>query len=362
MSQNHDVTIAVVPRERFSFARESLEALLRHTDLPFHLIYVDGGSPPRVRRYLERRARATGFDLLRSDGYLTPNRARNLARARIDTKYVVFMDNDVVASPGWLPSLRRCAEETNASVVSPLICEGLPLHSTIHFAGGDTHVDVVEQQGHVERHLVESIYRQGQRLADVRHELHRTRTNLAEFHCVMIRASVLDSVGPFDEALLSVRENVDFCLVVAENGGTLYLEPASVVTYAGYLPLRLSDIPYYLLRWNNGWTLDTLHHLRDKWRLTEDEYFQRQYTEQFLEWRRREFLIHASLLRWVPSWKLRNALDLGLSPLLSWAADVTAASHAKRPERVRLVQPYTDSQAAEHEPSWISLRRVRSRS
>ena len=153
-------------------------------------------------------------------------------------------------------------------------------------------------------------------------------------------------MGPFDEALLTIRENVDFCIAVAESGGTVYLEPASVVTYAGYRPLTLSDLSYYLLRWNNRWTLDTLHHLRDKWRLTEDEYFQRQYGKQFLEWRRRSFLIHASLLRWVPSWKLRNALEKGLSPLLSWAADVIAARHARRPERVQLIQTGTDGRDA----------------
>src|SRR5262249_24309080 len=51
MMHDPDVTIVVVPRERFSFARASLEALYRHTDPPFHLVYVDGGSPRRVRRY-----------------------------------------------------------------------------------------------------------------------------------------------------------------------------------------------------------------------------------------------------------------------------------------------------------------------
>ena len=56
--ENPEVTIAVVPRERFSFARDSLEALYRYTDPPFRLVYVDGGSPSRVQRYLESAARA----------------------------------------------------------------------------------------------------------------------------------------------------------------------------------------------------------------------------------------------------------------------------------------------------------------
>jgi GT2 family glycosyltransferase len=337
MMQEPWVTIVVTPRERFSLTRAALEALYLHTEPPFHLIYVDGGSPPRVRRYLDEQAREKGFDLLRSDGYLAPNRARNLVRPRLRTKYVVFIDNDVVVSPGWLTALVRCAEETNATVVTPLICESFPLHSTIHFAGGDAHVDVVEREGRVERHLIETILRQGQRLVDVRHELQRVRTEVAEFHCLLIRTSVLDRVGDFDESLLTIRENVDFCMVVANDGGTVYFEPDSVVTYAAYQPLSLSDLPYYLLRWNDRWTLDTLRHLRDKWRLTEDEYFRRQYGRPFLEWRRRDFLIQASLLRWIPSWKVRTAIEKGLAPLMTWAADRAAARHARRPERVQLI-------------------------
>src|SRR5262249_44361435 len=190
---------------------------------------------------------------------------------------------------------------------------------TIHFAGGDAHIEVVERPGRVERHLVETILRQGERLADVRHELHRIRTEVAEFHCLLVRSSVFDQVGPFDEAL-TIRDNVDFCMAVAQSGGTIYFEPASLVTWAGYHPLALSDLPFYLLRWSDRWTLASLDRLRDKWRLTEDAYLQRQYGRPFLEWRRGAFLIQATLLRWIPSWKGRTALAKGLSPLLTPAA------------------------------------------
>jgi len=38
------------------------------------------------------------------------------------------VDNDVIVSPGWLEALVACAGETGATVVSPLICQGTPLH------------------------------------------------------------------------------------------------------------------------------------------------------------------------------------------------------------------------------------------
>lgn len=40
------VSLVVVPRERFSSTRESLESIYANTDLRFELIYVDARSPP----------------------------------------------------------------------------------------------------------------------------------------------------------------------------------------------------------------------------------------------------------------------------------------------------------------------------
>jgi hypothetical protein len=114
------VTIVVVPRERFTYAPQCLESLYAHTDVPFHLVWVDGGSPSSIRHYLRAQAAVRGFELVQTDHYLWPNRARNLGLRRVRTPYVVFMDNDVVVAPEWLGALVRCADETGATVVGPL--------------------------------------------------------------------------------------------------------------------------------------------------------------------------------------------------------------------------------------------------
>jgi len=119
------VTSVVVPRERFSIAQHSLESIYKHTR-PFELIYVDGGSPRAVSRWLDQAATQYGFRLLRSKQYLMPNQARNIGLAEVKTKYVVFIDNDVIVWPGWLESLIECAEETGAWIVGPVVCIGKP--------------------------------------------------------------------------------------------------------------------------------------------------------------------------------------------------------------------------------------------
>jgi len=49
----------------------------------------------------------------------------------------------------------------------------------------------------------------------VRDQLQREQTSVAEFHCLMVRADIFDRIGAFDESMLTVLENLDFCLAVA---------------------------------------------------------------------------------------------------------------------------------------------------
>lgn len=268
------VTIVVVPRERFSCAEKSLESIYQDSDIPFKLIYVDGNSPAKVANYLQQQAQKRGFKLIRTDYYLSPNQARNIGLANVETPYLVFVDNDVVVSPGWLSALVGCAEETGATVVGPLMCQNEPVHELVHFAGGESHV-WVDKTGR--RRLREKMYRQGQRVAEVYDLLERSPTELAEFHCVLVRRSIFDRLGLLDEAFMNTKEHLDFCMSVVKEGGTIYFEPASIVTYVPGPPLKWSDLHYYMLRWSDAWKITSLRRLQEKWDVVEDGYFQNKY-------------------------------------------------------------------------------------
>lgn len=295
-------TVVVVPRDHWGDTEASLESVLAHTERPFDLVVVDAGSPRATARYLRAAAARAGFRLIRT-GHLSPNRARNLGSAGLATRYVAFVDNDVVVSPGWLRALVECAEETGASVVSPLNFEGRPLYTHLHFSGGAAGVEPAGGTG--ARHLVDRIEKD----ADPR----RRRTGCAEFHCMLVRREALAQVGGLDEAMLSTRENLDFCMAIAGAGGSIWLEARSRITYLPPDPLRLADLPYFALRWSDAWDLASFHHLREKWGLVEDAYFEEQY--RLLGWRRRELMMQGCLLRWLPSTRLRRGAERALRPL-----------------------------------------------
>jgi GT2 family glycosyltransferase len=283
---SHLVTIVVVPRERFSFARESLESIYTHTRVPFSLVYVDGNSPPHVRDYLAAQAKERGFTLVRTESYLPPNRARNLGLERVHTPYVVFVDNDVAVSEGWLEKMLDCAEQYGATVVTPLTCIGTPLHRTIHCAGGDVKL-IVEEGGR--RRVRERMGFADKPVEKVRDRLERGPTRLAEFHCVLVRTAFFERYGRLDEQMLNTREHIDFSLGINTLGEPIYFEPEAVVTYVPGPPLAWSDLHYYMLRWSDAWEMASLTRFREKWDLSEDEYFKRRYRQ--LGWRRQATLI-----------------------------------------------------------------------
>ena len=287
------VTLVVSPRERFSVARESLLSILGNSGGAYELIYIDAGGPAEFSDWLDEQARLRGFRIVRPGHPVAPNEARNHGLKLATTRYVVFIDNDVICAPGWLQALVSCAEEEQADLVAPLICQGLPVHSTIHHAGGRLVGDgkAFFAQAPGERRAVDEIARVGQKVADIAHELKREVTESCEFHCVLLRRSLFDRIGLFDEQLLSTREQNDLCLSIVKVGGKIVFEPGAMITYlfpSRQRPMVRGDWSYFMLHWSPQWQQRSLRRYESKWGLKLDE---RMATRGWLNWRLHEGVV-----------------------------------------------------------------------
>ena len=299
-----EVTIVCVPRERFDFSFTSLASLYEKTTLPFQFIYVDNALPRKVRTTLLQHADARGFEVARAACPLSPNAARNLGLEHAKGRYIVFVDNDVVFDDHWLESLLACMKETKAMVAAPLVCQYAPYHTVVHCAGGEfmgpeqfeqfrqEPLPKAKPSGQRERRwrMEEDIYLQNAPVEAVGTE--RREVGFVEFHCFMADAVFLRAHGGFDPDLTATKEYVDLAMTVARAGGKVVLEPKSRVTFLTHPPqpiLKLSEIPYYMLRWSDAWEKESLTHLAAKWDLIEDDYFTNRYKR--LGWRRRSELI-----------------------------------------------------------------------
>jgi GT2 family glycosyltransferase len=331
------VTLVVVPRERFSRTRISLESLYRHTAEPFNLIYVDGHSPRHIRKYLEGQARERGFRLIRLPHFMPTPQARNIGLREVDTPYVVFIENDMVVEAGWLDALLRCAEETGAPVVGPLYLERQPEDRIVHMAGGLAHVEELDGK----RRFFEKHRFQGRRVSDVEDQLHREPTELAELHCLLVRTELLRQLGGFDEGLKNTSEHVDFCLAVREAGHQVYFEPTAVVVYVDPPPFAWYDLRFFHTRWNDGWARQTVAHFGRKWRLDPDDPFLRAKYEWTGTHRRLILAPVKRVLTRACGWTLGARIDSRLTPALDRWIGRTIARPA--PDTLRTSPPPVQS-------------------
>ena len=271
-----EFTVVAVPRERFSCAAASLESIYSSHDGNLKLVYVDANSPPPVARELVLQSQRRGFQLVHTDHYLSPNQARNLGQSLTDTKYVIFVDNDVTVLPGCFEKLVKTADQTGAWVVGPLYLEGAQENPLIHMAGGSARI--VNKDGR--RQFEEKHYFAKHPLSNVETELASRPVETVEFHCALVRNDVFARLGPLDENLLSVSEHIDLALTVQAAGGTVYLEPDARVIYDTASPFAETDLPYFRLRWSDEWNHASTEHFRKKWNLPEDD----PYTASVLRW------------------------------------------------------------------------------
>jgi len=260
-------TVAIIPRDSFSMTSQVIERVIDSTKGHLKLVVVDSCMPQDVRQSLEQKSRLAGFTLLRANRYATPNQMRNAVLTHVKTKYVVYVDNDVLVTKGWLDALVKCAEETRAWIVGPLICERLPEATYVHGYDGEMEIRKPDQASRVYHDLHFNAHVP---LEDVRHSLRRQETQVAEFHAMLVAMEAIETLGTFDEELANMYENGDICLRVREAGRLVMLEPTSIVTYLPPTRLSSQDRYFFELRWGEAWTELSKRRLSQKYGVTFD--------------------------------------------------------------------------------------------
>jgi glycosyltransferase involved in cell wall biosynthesis len=269
------ITLIVTQRERFSLTKPSLESILHdYNSYPFQLIYVDGNSPSHIAQYLKQQAETYSFmKLIRVERYLRSNEARNIALPQaMDADYVVFIDNDDIVEPGWLRPLVECAEEESAAIVTPLILQGVPNDPNIevHVAGIKTKF---RQRPNGRQWFEQKQLLYSRKLRDVAHTLERIPVDSVEFHCILVRRSLLNAVV-LDEVFDSLASHTDLCLQATALGEKIFLEPRSKIIFLNPRQIKQfdwDDLPFYRFKWSEKSVRDVFHRTIRKWSLAGDD-------------------------------------------------------------------------------------------
>ena len=174
-------SIVIVSFDAIESTQACVAALRRHADpeQPTELLVVDNGSKDGSREWL---AAQPDVRLVANADNRGAPAARNQALALARGEHVVFLDNDVVVTRGWLAGLLFHADvDARAACVGP-VTDRAAHGQAIEYAGGDAGLDA---------------FAEARALAHRRQFRH---ASLLSSFCVLVKRAVLDRIGGFDPA------------------------------------------------------------------------------------------------------------------------------------------------------------------
>lgn len=260
------VTVVVVPRESFNLFPKVVERIYEATPPIFKMLVMEGRSPEKIRKELRQiEKKYPSCQVVWSKRWLYPHEAVNQAIQRIDTEFVVFIDNDVEVEAGWLEALVACAKEEKVGCVHPIYLTTTLSNPVkkIHVAEGK----LIRKQVNGKWFIDTTMPFSGVSLWNYPDQK-RKPSEFFEWHCVLFRRTLLDKVGPLDD--LNISEHLDYVLRMEKAGERIVLEPKAVVAYnyERIWKLRGADRKYLLYRWGIEKAERSLERFREKWNLS----------------------------------------------------------------------------------------------
>lgn len=261
------ITIVVSFRERWRFTPFTIETIIKNTRGKYGLWLLDAGIPDQVRHLLRPFIDAGDLELIEVGHETQPNDARAQIVSKLSSTFAVFIDNDVIVSPGWLDSMVACAEETGAGIVCPLYLWGEGAESdTIHMAGGD--LTLVPDGGGLRmterhRHLM-------QKLSGLEDRLRREMCDFGEYHCLLMSRAVYSSEGVFDSIVVTVHEHIHASLKAKQHGYATWFEPQAQVNYLAFAPWKAGELCDFRRRWDFTIAERSLAGFAQQWGVNDD--------------------------------------------------------------------------------------------
>ncbi len=213
-----NVSIVILTHNGVEATRWCIAGLKETTYRPFEVVFVDNGSTDETVSVLTDlcTSSALGCRLIENAENVGCSTARNQGAHAAKGPFLVFMDNDVVVrSRGWLEVLRAAFESEEVGAASPKLVYPFPPYP-IQFAGG-----AVSPGG-----KVQFIGRGTPRTSPEYNEARDLQCTISA--CMMMRKSVFERVGGFDEAYNPVQfEDIDLSYKIRRDALRVRYEPAA---------------------------------------------------------------------------------------------------------------------------------------
>jgi GT2 family glycosyltransferase len=221
-----DVSIIIPARNNLGYTRKCLESIQASPpEVSCEIILVDNASNDGTKEFSEEKAAQGELQVIRNDPpqpfAASCNRGAKAARG----KYLVFLNNDTEAFPGWLEAMVKCAQnvpDAGAVGAKLIFPEGSIQHAGIAFYYSEKYKRVNPY------HVFKEFPRNAPAVSKPREFQAITGA------CLLTPKGIFDELGGFDERFVNCFEDVDYCLRLRESGyKVLYTPEAELIHYEG---------------------------------------------------------------------------------------------------------------------------------
>lgn len=226
-------SIVILTHNQWSVTERCVESIRRHTPEPYEIIVVDNGSTDETIPSLKLQS---DVKLICNESNLGFPKGCNQGIEIASGENVLFLNNDTVVTKGWLTNMLRVLyADENVAMVGPV-----SNYTSGHQQIPVTYSDVADLESFANTHCAQYA---GQ-WAPVR--------RLIGF-CLLVKRSVLDEVGWFDERFgIGNYEDDDLCLRALQVGYTLKVAFDSFVHHEGHATMRnVTDVNFTKLMQEN---------------------------------------------------------------------------------------------------------------
>jgi len=202
-----DLSIIIVSFNNKDYLQQAVNSIYENTDLglSYEIIVVDNNSQDGTLKMLSEQF--PRIKVIDNDKNLGFARANNLGLSIAAGRIILFLNNDTFVYAGVLNKMVSFIEsDQNIGAITPKL---------------------IEEDGVTIQH-------QGRRNKKIWEREHPLKIKSASGAALMVKKSVLDKVGGFDENFFFYNEDLDLCKRIINHGFVLYYYPqAAIIHYGG---------------------------------------------------------------------------------------------------------------------------------